>query len=176
MEFEQVIKKRRMIREFDPNKQIPETILRKLLRNAHRAPSAGHTQVQEFVIITDPKTKKKLRHVAVDQEYVEEAPTLIIVSSNTSRSERRYGIRGREFYGIIDGAFASMLILLTAVNERIGAGFVGAFEDNKVSEILRLPRHVRPIGIITLGYSRETEPVERLERLPIEDLIHYETW
>ena len=61
MEFEQVVRKRRMIREFDTNKQIPEKIIRNLLRNAHRAPSAGHTQVQEFVIVKDPITKKKLR-------------------------------------------------------------------------------------------------------------------
>jgi nitroreductase len=176
MEFEKVIRKRRMIREFDPNKQIPEKIITKLLRNAHRAPSAGHTQVQEFIIVTDPKTKRKLRRVAVDQEYVEEASTLIVVCSNTSRSERRYGQRGREFYSVIDGAFASMLILLSAVNERIGAGFVGAFEDDKVSEILKLPRYVRPIGIITLGYPKETEPFERLERIAIEDLIHVERW
>jgi len=45
-----------------------------------------------------------------------------------------------------------------------------------MSEILKLPRYVRPIGIITLGYPKETEPVERLERLPIEDLVHYERW
>ena len=71
--------------------------------------------------------------MAVDQEFVEESPTLIEVCSNTSRSEKHYGRRGREFYSIIDGAFASMLILLTAVNERIGTGFVGvgAFEDDK---------------------------------------------
>lgn len=80
-----------MIREYDVDKQISDKIITKLLRNAHRAPSAGHTQVQEFVIVTDPTTKKKLRRVAVDQEYVEEALTLIVVRSNTSRSERRYG-------------------------------------------------------------------------------------
>ena len=74
----------------------------------------------------------------------------------------------------MDSAFASMLILLIAVNERIGAGFVGAFDDDKVSGILKLPRYVRPIGIITLGYSKETEPAERLERLAIEDVTHYE--
>jgi nitroreductase len=176
MEFEQVIRKRRMIREFDPNTQVPKEIITKLLRNAHRAPSAGHTQVQEFIIVRDHAIKKKLRQVAVDQEYVEEAPTLVIVCSNTSRSEKRYGRRGREFYSIIDGAFASMLILLTAVNERIGAGFVGAFDDDKVSEILRLPRYVKPVGIITLGYPKEMWPGERPERLPIEELIHYETW
>ncbi|HYT01753.1 MAG TPA: nitroreductase family protein [Candidatus Acidoferrum sp.] len=176
MEFEQVIKKRRMIREFDPDKQIAEKIITKLIRNAHRAPSAGHTQVQEFIIIRDRAIKKRLRRAAVNQEYVEDAPILIVVCSNTSRSEQRYGRRGREFYSIIDGAFASMLILLTAVNERIGAGFVGAFDDGKVSEILKLPRYVRPIGIIILGYPKETEPFERFERIAIEDLIHYEKW
>ena len=73
MEFEQVIRKRRMIREFDPAKQIPEKIIKKLLRNAHRSPSAGHTQVQEFVTVRDRAIKRKLRQVAVDQEYVVEA-------------------------------------------------------------------------------------------------------
>jgi len=86
MEFEQVLRKRKMIREFDINKQFPNKIIRNY-SNAHTAPSAGHTQVQEFIIVKDPMTKKKLREVAVDQEYVEEAPTLIIVCSNTSRSE-----------------------------------------------------------------------------------------
>jgi len=80
-----------MIREFDPDKQIHEKIIMKLLRNAHRSPSAGHTQVQEFVIVRDRAIKRRLRQVAVDQEYVEEAPTLIVVCSDTSRSERRYG-------------------------------------------------------------------------------------
>jgi nitroreductase len=48
-----------------------------------------------------------------------------------------------------------MIILLSAVNEGIGASFVGAFEDNKVSKILGLPVHVRPMGIIALGYPAE---------------------
>ena len=39
-----------------------------------------------------------------------------------------------------------MLILLTAVNEKIGAGFVGAFEDDKVAKILELPEYVKPIA------------------------------
>ena len=65
-------------------------------------------------------------------------------------------MRGREFYSIIDGAFASMIILLSAVNEGIGAVFVGAFEDDKVSQILELPKHVKAVGIICLGYPAET--------------------
>lgn len=139
MDFEDVIKKRKMVRKFRQSKPISDKIISKLIRNAHRAPSAGHTQVQEFIIVKDPSIKKKLRIVAVDQEYVEDAPVLIIVCSNTSRSVGRYGIRGRDFYSIVDGAFASMLILLTAVNEGIGACFVGAFDDIKVSKNTRNP-------------------------------------
>jgi nitroreductase len=171
MDFEDVVRRRKMVRTYKQNKSIFDNIITKLIRNAHRAPSAGHTQVQEFIIVKDPLIKKKLRIAAVDQEYVEDAPVLIIVCSNTSRSVGRYGIRGRDFYSIIDGAFASMLILLTAVNEGIGACFVGAFEDAKVSKILEIPKQVRPIGIICLGYPDE-EP-ERTERISLSKLVYY---
>jgi nitroreductase len=171
MDFEDVVRRRKMVRTYKQNKSISDNIITKLIRNAHRAPSAGHTQVQEFIIVKDPLIKKKLRIAAVDQEYVEDAPVLIIVCSNTSRSVGRYGIRGRDFYSIIDGAFASMLILLTAVNEGIGACFVGAFEDAKVSKILEIPKQVRPIGIICLGYPDE-EP-ERTERISLSKLVYY---
>src|ERR671918_1996354 len=174
MDFEDVIGKRKMVRKYKQNRPLSDKIITKLIRNAHRAPSAGHTQVQEFIIVKDPLIKKKLRIAAVDQEYVEDAPLLIIVCSNTSRSVGRYGIRGREFYSIIDGAFASMLILLSAVNEGIGACFVGAFEDTKVSKILELPKDVRPIGIICIGYPAEKP--ERLKRIDVKALVHYEKY
>ncbi len=84
------------------------------------------------------------------------------------------GMAIAEFYSITDGAFASMLILLTAVNEGIGACFVGAFEDNKVSEILELPKDVKPIGIICIGYPAEKPG--RFERINIDALVHYEKY
>src|SRR5919108_2372181 len=174
MDFEDVVRRRKMVRTYKQNRSISDKIITKLIRNAHRAPSAGHTQVQEFIIVKDASIKKKLRKAAVNQEYVEQAPLLIVVCSNTSRSVGRYGIRGREFYSIIDGTFASMLILLSAVNEGIGACFVGAFQDNKVSEILELPKDVRPIGIICIGYPAEKP--EKLERIDLKALVHYEKY
>jgi nitroreductase len=173
MEFNDVLRKRKMVRRYLP-KQIPDNIIKKLIENASRSPSAGHTQVQEFIIVKDPAIKKELRQASVNQTHVEDAPVLIVVCSNTSRSVGRYGQRGREFYSVIDGAFASMLILLTAVDQGIGAGFVGAFEDGRVSEILGLPEHVRPIGIIALGYPDESPA--KLKRIRRESLVHYEHW
>jgi nitroreductase len=174
MDFNEVVKKRKMIRKYQQDRQIPTDLINKLLRNAHRSPSAGHTQVQEFIIIIDPITKRKLYEASLKQSQVEDAPILIVVCSNTSRSANRYRKRGTEFYSIIDGAFASMIILLSAVNEGVGASFVGAFEDNGVKKILRLPVQVKPIGIIALGYSAE-KPV-RFERIELNNLVHYERY
>lgn len=173
MEFEEVVRRRKMIRAYEKRDVEDEKIMR-LLRNAHRAPSAGHLEPQEFIVVRDEEVKDGLARAALDQEYVREAPVLIVVCSDTRRVVWRYGGRGVNFYSIVDGAFASMLILLSAVNEGLGACFVGAFDDEEVSRVLKLPNGVRPIGIICLGYPAEKPP--RLARRPLKEKIHYDTW
>ena len=60
------------------------------------------------------------------------------------------------------------------VNEGIGAGFVGVFEDDKVARILELPEYVKPVGIIALGYPDESPA--KMKRIENEQLVHYERW
>ena len=136
MDFDEVVKKRKMIREYQQDRKIPITIIDKLLKNAHRSPSAGHTQVQEFIAVIDPITKRKLCEASLGQRQVEDASVLIVVCSNTLRSVNRYGKRGTEFYSVIDGAFASMIILLSAINEGIGASFAPPPFLNKRCQLL----------------------------------------
>lgn len=57
MDFDEVIKKRKMVREYQQDKQIPTDLINNHLSNAHRLPSAGYTQVQEFIIVIDPLQK-----------------------------------------------------------------------------------------------------------------------
>jgi nitroreductase len=118
--------------------------------------------------------KRKMIREYDSKQVSDEIIRLIVVCSNTSRSISRYGSRGKGFYSITDGAFASMLVLLTAVNEGIGACFVGAFQDKMVSTILELPEHVKPIGIICVGYPAE-EP-ERIGRIPLRKLVYYDKY
>jgi nitroreductase len=54
--------------------------------------------------------------------------------------------------------------------------FVGAFQDNKVSEILELPKDVRPIGIVCIGYLSAQQKPEKLERINVKALVHYEKY
>jgi nitroreductase len=80
--------------------------MNKLLRNAHRSPSAGHIQVQEFIVVIDPITKRKLCQASLGQSQVNNASVLIIVCSNTSRPIGRYRKR------VLNSIVLSMVHLL----------------------------------------------------------------
>ncbi len=162
-----------MIRAFKPKPVEKEKIWR-IIKNANRSPSAGHLEPQEFIIVTDLDVKQKLAEAALDQMFIAEAPVVIVVCADPRRNVWRYGERGRRFYCTIDGAFASMLILLTAVDEGLGAAFIGAFDDEEIAKVLNLPEEVRPIGVIPIGYS--DEPPERFGRRPLNEKIHLNRW
>ena len=85
MEFDEFVRKRKMIREYEPDRQVPDYIISKLIENAHTARSAEHTQVQEFIIVKDHLTKSKLGDAVLGQSQVYDAAELIIVCSNTSK-------------------------------------------------------------------------------------------
>jgi len=98
--------------------------------------ASGH--VKEYTLNSHRSSRE-----SSSSDYSSNSGNFFELWTNTSRSVDRYRKRGTEFYSIIDGTFASMIILLSAVNE-----FVGAFEDDEVRKILRIPIQVKPIGII----------------------------
>ena len=154
MDFETVVKRRRMCREY-LDKDVPREKVGRILDVASRYPSAGHTEPQEFIVMRDRRVREDLARAALGQRFVARAPLVIVVVSDTRRSARRYGERGVRLYSVIDGAFVAMLILLAVVDEGLGACFVAAFYDREVQQVLGLPQHIRPIGVIPIGYCAE---------------------
>jgi nitroreductase len=67
-----------------------------------------------------------------------------------------------------------MLLLLAVVNEGLGTVFVAAFHDEQVQKVLGLPKEVRPIGILPIGYCAQR--VEKLSRRSKQAIIHYEKY
>src|SRR3990172_1677316 len=171
MDFEELIRRRSMIRAFRAN-PVPDALVHKLLRNAVRAPSAGHLQPWEFIVVRDAETKRRLGEAALGQMFIAEAPVVIVTCRNLERNARRYGDRGRHFYSLIDASFASLMILLTARNEGLGACLVGAYQDEEVWRILGLPEHVRSVGLVGGGWP--AEPATKAERIPLAEVVHRE--
>ena len=169
MDFETVVKRRRMCREY-LDRDVPQEKVDRILDLASRYPSAGHTEPQEFIVVRDQRVKEDLARAALGQMFIAQAPLVIVVVSDIRRSARRYRERGVHFFSILDGGFAAMLILLAVVNEGLGTCFVGSFYDREVQEVLGLPPDVRPIGILPIGYCAE-EP-RRFTRRSRTQIVH----
>ena len=154
MDLVEAIKSRRSIRSFK-GEAISEDNIYKLLEAASYAPTAGNVQPWKFIVVKDTKNKKSLAVSALNQLWMTEAPVIIVVCADLSRSERFYGDRGRDLYSIQDTAAAIQNLLLSAVDLGLGACWVGAFSEARVAKILDLPQKLRPLALVPVGYPKE---------------------
>ena len=173
-DFGSVVRRRRMIRRYEA-KDIPRKTVLKLLDYASRAPSAGNLQPWEFVVVRDSEVQLGLAKAAGNQTSVVTAPVIVVTCANILRMGEQYGTRGT-FYSLVDTAFASLLILLGATEQGVGACFVGSYDPVGVAEILKLPDHVRPVGLITLGYAAELPVRPAKRKIRLQQLVHEDTW
>jgi len=173
MDILEVIKGRRSIRAFK-NQDIPAEIVEELIDAARWAPSAGNIQPWEFIIVRKPRIKRRLVEAALGQMFIEEAPVVIVVCADEERSSQGYGVRGKTLYCIQDTAAAMQNIHLTAYSLGLGTCWVGAFREEEARKILKIPRGMRPVAIIPVGYPAEA-PTARM-RKSTSQIIHYETF
>ena len=93
MDVFKAIKGRRSVRAFT-DEPVSEEEINQLLDAARWAPSAGNIQPWEFIVVRDAKVKRGLVEAALNQTFIEEAPVVLVVCANPTRSSRRYGSRG----------------------------------------------------------------------------------
>jgi len=163
MNILEVIKKRRSIREFQ-EKSLPKEIVDKLIEALIWAPSAGNLQSRKFYFVFNQKTKEELGNAVLGQSFISQAP-LVIVGCTDDRVFKQYGDRGKDLYAICDVATAIENLMLLAFEQGLGSVWVGKFEEKEVAKILDLPKNLRPVAIIPIGYPAEKpEPPLRLSK------------
>jgi nitroreductase len=163
MDIFKAVKERRSIRDFQ-KKDIPQDIIDKLIDSLIWAPSAGNLQARKFYFIKDATLKKKIAQAALNQMFIAEAP-LVIIGCTDSRISYRYGERGVYLYSIQDVACSLMGMMLVAHENGLGSVWVGAFYEDAVSEILKLPTNLRPVAIVSVGYpSKIPSPPPRVSK------------
>lgn len=170
MELLEIIKNRRCIRKFK-SKEIEEDKINRIMEAAKWAPSAGNLQARDFILVRNPETKEKIAEAALSQNFISEAPVIIVVCANKKKSSWKYGPRGVELYPIQDAAISAQNILLMAYSLGLGSCWVGAFDEDGLGNILNIPEDVRPVAIIPLGYPDES-PIAP----PRVSDLHNEIW
>ena len=173
MDLLDAIGKRRSIRNYR-KQDLPHGTVEKLLEAARLAPSAGNVQPWEFVVATTQKTKTDVSYAAYGQKNLQEASVVIVVCADEKRAAESYGDRGKTLYCIQDTAAAIQNLLLTACSLGLGACWVGAFKEDQVKKVINVPKHLRPVALIPVGYPDEV-PHARPRR-PLGEIMHNETF
>jgi len=191
MEFQDVVRLRRMVRTFS-DKPVPEASLSRILGNAVRGPSAGFSQGQSFLVLTDPADREKFWAVAGQAiaESAQTAPVVIVPMSCkrvyldryaqpdkgwTDRDEARWPVP----FWHIDTGMATLLILQTAVDEGLGAVYFGIVPEQVAPfrAAFGVPDDQEPIGAVALGYDGEAAKRDlRSKRRATDEVMHYGRW
>ncbi len=168
MDVFEAISKRYSCRAYE-DRSIEQTKLARVLEAARFAPSAKNFQDWRFVVVTDADTKTKLAEAACGQHFVAGAGAVVVACSNND-----HVMTCGQAIGPIDVAIALEHIALQAVAEGLATCWIGAFQTNKVRDILGIPADIAVIELMTIGYPADRQRSPRRE--PIEKIACYEKW
>lgn len=169
MEFDKVLESRRSVRKFS-SKKVSWKQLSEILNAATFSPSSGNQQNWRFIIVNDKDKKHQLAIASLRQEWMEDAPVLIVVCADTSKIKKFYENNNKEL-SLQNCAIAASNIMLKAADLELSSCYVSIFDPEAVSRTLKLSEDYIPEMIIAIGYP-DDKP-ERKRRLTIDNLIHF---
>jgi len=196
MEFAEVVRKRRMVRNFTDEPVDPDT-LERIITAARRIPSAGFSQGVAFVTVTDPDTRRAIAAIGGEEHYVaggfdpfiSRAPVHVVICTSEQVYHDRYNEPdklnddGSEInwpipYWHTDAGCALMLLQLAAVNEGLGSAFIGVPNPADPQDVLGIPADFLPIGVTMIGHPAPDKKSGSLKRghRPIDTVWHQERW
>jgi nitroreductase len=199
VEFRDIVRRRRMVRNYDPDRPVPPEVVQRLLEHAIRAPSAGFAQGWGFLVLEDAADRERFWRAATPETEVwqtwltnmRHAPLIIVAHSNkdvyldryaqpdkgwTDRDESHWPVP----YWHIDTGMASLLMLLTAVDEGLGACFFGIPPERipGYRAEFGVPEAFMPIGAVSVGYRAPDHRSGSLRRgrRPVDEVVHRGHW
>jgi len=197
MEFQDVVRKRKMVRSFE-DRPIPRDVVDRILANAQRAPSAGFSQGWAFLALEGPEQTARYwdalwppeRRAQFGWNDMFKAPLLVVCLSDKMSYLRRYAESDKGWidmdekrwpvpYWDIDTGMAALLVLMTAVDAGLGALFFGVPDQAKFRATFGVPDELTAIGTIAIGYAKAVDrPSPSLKRghRPAEQVIHKGHW
>jgi FMN reductase [NAD(P)H] len=193
VELGQILARRRMVRAYQPD-TVPRDAIERIVATVRRAPSAGFSQGQRLLVVTESEIRQQIAALLGARQWVTEAPVLIVVGVREDDYHERYRkpdklVDGNEIewpvpYWHFDAGAAAMLILLAAIDEGYAAGLFGVFAEAMApfKQLLNIPDDVAVTCCITIGKAKDDSSWDTLTsrltqaRKPVDDLVHWERW
>jgi len=182
-----------MVRAYEPE-PVDRATIERIVATVRRAPSAGYSQGQRLVVVTDAEQRRAVAELLDLRGWADVAPVLIVVCVREDDYHERYRksdklVEGREIewpvpYWHFDAGATAMLVLLAAIDEGYAAGLFGVFMEamQPFKQLLAIPNDVDVACCITIGKpADDSEWDRRTSRLtqarkPVDELVHWERW
>ncbi len=175
---------RRTIRKYSA-KPVEDKLLKEILLKGCRASTTGNMQVYSIIITRDEAKKKELAPFHFNQKMITEAPVVLTFCADFNRFNKwcleRKADPGYDnflsfFTAAIDALLVAQTVCIAAEAEGLGICYLGTttYMANKIIEALKLPKGVVPVTTVTMGWPGENP--EQPDRLPLEAVVHYETY
>lgn len=174
MNLDDAIHKRRSIRDFS-NKKINWEDILEAIDAACQAPCAGSINHLKFLIVTNQEVKNKLA-INSDQDWIADAPYLIIICSDPEKLGNTYDERGKEMYSRQQAGAAIQNILLKLTDLRLASCWVGAYADSLCKKCLKIPKEINIEAIIAVGHPDKNLKIEKPRKPNLENVTQWETW
>jgi nitroreductase len=172
MDLFETVEKRRSIRKFKPQK-IPDQDLKKILEAARLAPSGGNRQPWCFIVVRENERKKALAVAAQNQMFIADADTIVVALGDAGEKSKTSTSTTRIPH-IQDPMIAIEHMVLAATALGYGTCWIGAFNEEKVKEILKIPANLSVIALLPVGTPDEN-PLPK-PRKPFEEIFFKETY
>ncbi|MBT2367557.1 nicotinate-nucleotide--dimethylbenzimidazole phosphoribosyltransferase [Streptomyces sp. ISL-10] len=199
-----VMRERRDIRNGFRSDPIPHEVLLRVLEAAHTAPSVGHSQPWDFVVIRSAETRRTMHELAQRQreayakslpkgrakqfkelkiEAILDTPVNIVVTADPTRGGRHtLGRHTQPQMAPYSSALAVENLWLAARAEGLGVGWVSFFDEREMVRTLGLPEHLEVVAYLCVGYVDEFPEEPELmqagwsKRRPLAWVVHEETY
>jgi len=183
-EISDILLDRRTIRKYS-SKPVDDNILNELLSMGCRASTTGNMQVYSVIITRDSNMKTDLLPLHFNQKMITEAPVVLTFCADFNRFNKWCLLKKAEpgydnFLSFMTAAIDALLVAQTfciaAESQGLGICYLGTttYTANKIIDLLKLPKGVVPVTTVTLGWPAEKP--EQVDRLPLEAVIHNETY
>ncbi len=200
MELSDAVRNRRIVRAFS-DRPVPAELLDDVLAQALSAPTAGNSHGVDFVVLRGARETAMFWQATTTEDWwqrnprragMRSAPVVLLPVSGPPPYLARYALEDKARSGLdrpeawpipfwfTDAAFATMIVLLRAVDAGLGAAFVGIFRgESSLLSGLGVPDGLRPLGAVLLGYPAPHQAPSASGLLPGRrrgERIHFGSW
>ncbi len=166
MELMDVVRKRRSVRKYKPDK-VPKAEIEYVLEASRLAPSWKNLQCWRYIVVTDEATRRKITMT----DWAAKAPVVVVGCGDPSKA----GDRDGKPYYMLDMGISMEHLVLAAAERGLGTCWLGGHLDEKVvRDALGVPENYRVVAMTPLGYPDESPPAK--PRKPMSEMVTWEKW